>query len=125
VSRRILLLSEDLIWEGYSVESVSNDIYMALTLELRSTLYSLIDDLLQNPGSMRRMANELKPLSRDNTEVAFGIFIGYVTGGFAEIFFDSQKRSMTQSEAGEVKEIVLKRATEMKKAIAYAKSQGN
>ncbi len=98
---------------------------MTLNPELRSTLYSLIDDLLQNPNSMRRMANELKPLTRDNTEVAFGIFIGYVTGGFAEIFFDSQRRSMTQSEAGEVKEIILKRATEMKKAIAYVKSQGN
>jgi hypothetical protein len=98
---------------------------MALTQELRTTLYSLIDDLLQKPTSMRRLANELKPLSKDNTEVAFGIFIGYVTGGFAELFFDSQRRSMTQSEAGEVKEIVLRRATEMKKAIAYAKSQGN
>jgi hypothetical protein len=98
---------------------------MALTPELRTTLYSLIDDLLQKPTSMRRLANELKPLSKDNTEVAFGIFIGYVTGGFAELFFDSQRRSMTQSEAGEVKEIVLRRATEMKKAIAYAKSQGN
>ncbi len=98
---------------------------MTLTPELRSTLYSLIDDLLQKPNGMRRMANELRPLSRDNTEVAFGIFIGYVTGGFAEIFFDSQRRSMTQSEAGEVKEIILKRATEMKKAIAYARSQGN
>ena len=74
---------------------------------------------------MRRMANDLKPLSRDNTEVAFGIFIGYVTGGFAEIFYDSQRRSMTQSEASEVKEIVFKRATEMKKAIAYTRSQGN
>ncbi|MGI0073244.1 MAG: hypothetical protein ACREA3_05485 [Nitrosotalea sp.] len=104
---------------------MENDIYMTLNPELRSTLYSLIDDLLQNPNSMRRMANELKPLTRDNTEVAFGIFIGYVTGGFAEIFFDSQRRSMTQSEAGEVKEIILKRATEMKKAIAYVKSQGN
>ena len=98
---------------------------MTLTTELRSTLYSLIDDLLQNPYSMRRMANDLKPLSRDNTEVAFGIFIGYVTGGFAEIFYDSQRRSMTQSEASEVKEIVFKRATEMKKAIAYTRSQGN
>jgi len=107
------------------MEHTKNDLQMALTSELRSTLYSLIDDLLQNPNSMRKMANELKPLSRDNTEVAFGIFIGYVTGGFAEIFFDSQKRSMTQSEAGEVKEIVLRRAIEMKKAIAYAKFQGN
>ena len=98
---------------------------MTLPAELKSTLSSLIDDLLQNPTSMRKMANELKPLSRDNTEVAFGIFIGYVTGGFAEIFFGSQRRSMTSSEAGEVKEIILKRATEMKKAIAYAKSQGN
>jgi hypothetical protein len=103
---------------------MKNEILMALAPELRTTLYSLIDDLLQNPNSMRKMANELKPLSRDNTEVAFGIFIGYVTGGFAEIFFDSQKRSMTQSEAGEVKEIILKRATEMKNAIAYVKSQG-
>ncbi len=98
---------------------------MTLTTELRSTLYSLIDDLLQKPSSMRRLANEMRPLTRDNTEVAFGIFIGYVTGGFAEIFFDSQRRSMTQSEASEVKEIILKRATEMKKAIAYVKSQGN
>jgi len=98
---------------------------MTLPTGLKSTLCSLIDDLLQNPNSMRKMANDLKPLSRDNTEVAFGIFIGYVTGGFAEIFFDSQRRSMTQSEAGEVKEIILNRATEMKKAIAYAKSQGN
>ena len=117
-------MSEDLIWEGYSVDWVKNYL-MSLTPDLRSTLYSLIDDLLQNPNSMRRMANELKPLSRDNTEVAFGIFIGYVTGGFAEIFFDSQGRSMTQPEASEVKEIILKRATEMKKAIAYVKSQGN
>jgi len=98
---------------------------MALTPVLRSTLYSLIDDLIQNPNSMRKMANELKPLSRDNTEVAFGIFIGYVTGGFAEVFFVSERRSMTQSEAGEVKEIILKRATEMKNSIAYVKSQGN
>jgi hypothetical protein len=98
---------------------------MTLPAGLKSTLYSLIDDLLQNPTSMRKMANDLKPLSRDNTEVAFGIFVGYVTGGFAEIFFDSQKRSMTQLEASEVKEIIFKRATEMKKAIAYAKSQGN
>lgn len=98
---------------------------MTLPGGLKTTLYSLIDDLLQNPTSMRKMANDLKPLSRDNTEVAFGIFIGYVTGGFAEIFFDSQNRSMTQLEAGEVKEIILKRATEMKKAIAHAKPQGN
>ena len=96
---------------------------MTLPSGLKSTLYSLIDDLLQNPNSMRKMANDLKPLSRDNIEVAFGIFIGYVTGGFAEIFFDSQKRSMTQLEASEVKEVILKRTTEMKKAIAYAKSQ--
>jgi hypothetical protein len=98
---------------------------MTLGPELKSTLYSLIDKLMQKPDYMKRMANDLKLLSRDDTDVAFGIFIGYVTGGFAEIFYDSQKRRMTQSEASEVKEIILKSATEMKKAIAYYKSQGN
>lgn len=94
---------------------------MTLGPELKSTLYSLIDNLLLKSDGMKRMANDLRPLSRDDTEVAFGIFVGYVSGGFAEIFFDSQRRSMTQSEAGEVKEIILKRAAEMKKAITYAK----
>jgi hypothetical protein len=95
---------------------------MTLSAELKSSLYSLIDDMMQKPSSMRRMANDLRPLSRDSTEVAFGIFIGYVTGGFAELFYDSQRRSMTRSEAGEVRQIILKRATEMKKAITYVRS---
>ena len=72
---------------------------------------------------MQRLADELRPVTRDNTEVAFGIFVGYVTGGFAEIFFKSQNRSMIRSEVAEVKEIVLQRALEMKKAIAHARAQ--
>jgi hypothetical protein len=94
---------------------------MTLSPELKSALYSLIDGLIQKPNSMRRMADDFWPLSRDNTEVAFGIFIGYVTGGFAELFHDSKRRSMTQSEAADVREIILKRATEMKKAITHAR----
>jgi len=96
---------------------------MALTVELRNTLHTLIDDLMNKPTSMQRLANELRPVTRDSTEVAFGIFVGYVTGGFAEIFFKSQNRSMTESEVIEVKGIILQRALEMKKAIAHARAQ--
>ncbi|TLX95220.1 MAG: hypothetical protein E6K91_03605 [Thaumarchaeota archaeon] len=96
---------------------------MALTIELRNALYTLIEDLMNKPTSMQRLADELRPVTRDNTEVAFGIFVGYVTGGFAEIFFKSQNRSMIRSEVAEVKEIVLQRALEMKKAIAHARAQ--
>jgi hypothetical protein len=96
---------------------------MALTIDLRKALYTLIEDLMNKPTSMQRLADELRPVTRDNTEVAFGIFVGYVTGGFAEIFFKSQNRSMTRSEVAEVKEIVLQRALEMKKAIAHARAQ--
>jgi len=64
-----------------------------------------------------------RPVTKDNTEVAFGIFVGYVTGGFAEIFFKSQNRSMTKFEVAEVKEIILQRALEMKKAIAHVRAQ--
>lgn len=95
---------------------------MTLSPELKSSLYSLIDSLIQKSASMRRMANDLRPLSKDGTEVAFGIFIGYVTGGFAELFHDSQKRIMTRSEAREVRQIILERATEMKKAITHVRS---
>jgi len=49
--------------------------------------------------------------------------VGYVTGGFAEIFFKSQNRSMTKFEVAEVKEIILQRALEMKKAIAHVRAQ--
>ena len=67
---------------------------MALTVELKDALYSLIDNLMTNPQKIRNMASDLKPLTKDDIEVAFGIFVGYVTGGFAELFFGSQKRSM-------------------------------
>jgi hypothetical protein len=50
--------------------------------------------------------------------------VGYVTGGFAELFFDSQKRGMTTAEAKEMQKILFARAFEMKKAIAYAQTQG-
>ena len=96
---------------------------MALTIELRNALYTLIEDLMNKPTSMQRLADELRPVTRDNTEVAFEIFVSYVTGGFAEIFFKSQNRSMIRSEVAEVKEIVLQRALEMKKAIAHARAQ--
>jgi len=96
---------------------------MALTIELRKAFYTLIEDLMNKPTSMQRLADELRPVTRDNTEVAFGIFVGYVTGGFVEIFFKSQNRSMIRSEVAEVKEIVLQRALEMKKAIAHARAQ--
>jgi len=75
------------------------------------------------PQNMRNMATDLKPLTKDDTEVAFGIFVGYVTGGFAELFFESQKRSMTSKEAEEMRNIIFKRALEMKKAISYVRTQ--
>lgn len=96
---------------------------MVLTQQLTDALHSLIDNLMINPLPMRNMANDLKPLSRDDTEVAFGIFVGYVTGGFAELFFESQKRAMTSTEMLEVRKILFDRALEMKKAIAYVRAQ--
>ncbi|MGI0009888.1 MAG: hypothetical protein ACREAE_00635 [Nitrosopumilaceae archaeon] len=96
---------------------------MALTVHLKDALYSLIDNLIVNPQQMRNMASDLKPLARDDVEVAFGIFVGYVTGGFAELFYESQKRSMTASELIEVRKILFERALEMKKAIAYVRAQ--
>ena len=96
---------------------------MALTQELKESLLLLIDNLMANPHNMRSIASDLKPLARDDTEVAFGIFVGYVTGGFAEMFFQSQKRSMTSLEATEMRRILFDRALEMKKAIAYVRSQ--
>ncbi len=50
---------------------------------------------MANPQNMRNMASDLKPLTNDDTEVVFGIFVGYVTGGFAELFFESQMNGMT------------------------------
>ena len=96
---------------------------MALNQELKESLLLLIDNLMANPHNMRSIAYDLKPLAKDYTEVAFGIFVGYVTGGFAELFFESQKRSMTTSEAKEMKKIILERALEMKKAISHARIQ--
>lgn len=98
---------------------------MVLTVELKDALQQLIDNLLVNPQQMRNMAYDLKPLTKDDIEVAFGIFIGYVTGGFAELFFESQKRSMTASELIEVRRILFERALEMKKAIAYVRAQSS
>ena len=46
-----------------------------------------------------------------------------MTGGFAELFFESQKRGMTTSEAKEMKKIILERALKMKKAIAHTRIQ--
>ena len=96
---------------------------MALTVELKDALCSLIDNLMTNPQKIRNMASDLKPLTKDDIEVAFGIFVGYVTGGFAELFFESQKRSMTAKEAVEVRKILFERALEMKNAIAYVRAQ--
>lgn len=96
---------------------------MVLTMELKGTLHHLIDNLMVNPQQMRNMAYDLKPLTKDDVEVAFGIFVGYVTGGFAELFFESQKRSMTASELIQVRKILFERALEMKKAIAYVRVQ--
>lgn len=96
---------------------------MTLTAQLKDALYSLIDNLMINPQQMRNMASDLKPFARDDVEVAFGIFVGYVTGGFAELFFESQKRSMNASELIEVRKILFERALEMKKAIAYVRAQ--
>jgi len=96
---------------------------MVLTVELKDALYSLIDNLMTNPQKIRYMALDLKPLTKDDIEVAFGIFVGYVTGGFAELFFESQKRSMTAKEAIEVRKILFERALEMKNAIAYVRAQ--
>jgi len=96
---------------------------MALTVQLKDALYSLIDNLMVNPQQMRNMASDLKPLAKDDIEVAFGIFVGYVTGGFAELFYESQKRSMTASELIELRKILFERALEMKKAIAYVQAQ--
>jgi len=96
---------------------------MALTVELKDALYTLIDNLMTNPQKIRNMASDLKPLTKDDIEVAFGIFVGYVTGGFTELFFESQKRSMTAKEAIEVRKILFERALEMKNAIAYVRAQ--
>lgn len=96
---------------------------MALTTQLKNALHSLIDNLMVNPQQMRNMASDLKPLAKDDIEVAFGIFVGYVTGGFAELFYESQKRSMTSSELIELRKILFERALEMKKAIAYVRAQ--
>jgi hypothetical protein len=96
---------------------------MSLSVSLKNALILLIDNLLINPQNMRNMASDLKPLTRDDTEVAFGIFVGYVTGGFAELFFESQKRGMTSVEAEEMRKIIFERALEMKKAIAYVRTQ--
>src|SRR5574342_394567 len=96
---------------------------MTLTLELKNALQQLIDNLMVNPQQMRNMAHDLKPLTKDDVEVAFGIFVGYVTGGFAELFLESQKRSMTPTELIEVRKILFERALEMKKAIAYVRAQ--
>lgn len=96
---------------------------MVLTVQLKDALHSLIDNLMVNPQQMRNMASDLKPLARDDVEVAFGIFVGYVTGGFAELFFESQKRTMTASELIEMRKILFERALEMKKAIAYVRAQ--
>ena len=96
---------------------------MALNVQLKDALHLLIDNLMINPQQMRNMAFDLKPLAKDDVEVAFGIFVGYVTGGFAELFFESQKRSMTASELIEVRKILFERALEMKKAITYVRAQ--
>jgi hypothetical protein len=96
---------------------------MVLTVQLKDALHLLIDNLMVNPQQMRNMASDLKPLTKDDVEVAFGIFVGYVTGGFAELFFESQKRSMNASELIEVRKILFERALEMKKAIAYVRAQ--
>ena len=96
---------------------------MSLSVPLKDALNSLIDNLMVNPQNMRNMASDLKPLTRDDTEVAFGIFVGYVTGGFVELFFESQKRDMTSMEAEEMRKIIFERALEMKKAIAYVRTQ--
>ena len=96
---------------------------MVLTQQLTESPLLLIDNLMAAPHNMRNIAYDLKPLAKDDTEVAFGIFVGYVTGGFAELFFESQKRSMTTLEAKEMKKIILERALEMKKAIAHVRIQ--
>jgi hypothetical protein len=96
---------------------------MVLTAQLKDALHLLIDNLMVNPQQMRNMASDLKPLAKDDVEVAFGIFVGYVTGGFAELFFESQKRDMNASELIEVRKILFERALEMKKAIAYVRAQ--
>src|SRR5690349_13930528 len=96
---------------------------MSLSGPLKEELVSLIDNLMVNPQIMRNMAYVLKQLTKDDTEVPFGIFVGYVTGGFAELFFESQKRGMTSVEAEEMRKIIFERALEMKKAIAYVRAQ--
>ena len=96
---------------------------MSLSVPLKDALISLIDNLMINTQNMRNMASDLKPLTRDDTEVAFRIFVWYVTGGFAELFFESQKRGMTSIEAEEMRKIIFERALEMKKAIAYVRAQ--
>ena len=96
---------------------------MSLSVQLKDALVSLIDNLMLNPQNMRNMASDLKPLTKDGIEVAFGIFVGYVTGGFAELFFESQKRSMTSIEAEEMRKIIFERALEMKKAIAHVRAK--
>ena len=122
MSKKIKILSYDLIWEGYCV--VQEFQYsMVLTRESKEALNSLIDGLMSNPQKIRNMAEDLKPLTKDDVEVAFGIFIGYVTGGFAEIFYESKKRNMTTSEIFDVRKILFNRALEMKKAITYVRAQ--
>ena len=116
----IFVIRSDLVRFLCYVISLSK---MNLSLPLREALVSLIDNLMLNPQNMRNMAYDLKPLTKDDTEVAFGIFVGYVTGGFAELFFESQKRCMTSMEAEEMRKIIFERALEMKKAIAYVRSQ--
>ena len=96
---------------------------MVLTTDSKDALNSLIDGLMSNPQKMRNMAEDLKPLTKDDIEVAFGIFVGYVTGGFAEMFYESKKRSMTTLEILEVRKILFDRALEMKKAIAFVRAQ--
>ena len=96
---------------------------MVLSKESRQALNLLIDGLMSSPQKMRNMAEDLKPLTKDDVEVAFGIFIGYVTGGFAQMFYELKKRGMTASEILEVRKVLFNRALEMKKAIAYVQSQ--
>jgi hypothetical protein len=96
---------------------------MSLSVQPKNALVSLIDNLMANPQNMRNMASDLKPLTKDDTEVAFGIFVEYVTGGFAELFFESQMNGMTSIEAEEMQKIIFERALEMKKAIAYVSVQ--
>ena len=122
MSKKIKILSYDLIWEGYFAVQYFIRM-MVLTTDSKDALNSLIDGLMSNPQKMRNMAEDLKPLTKDDIEVAFGIFVGYVTGGFAEMFYESKKRSMTTLEILEVRKILFDRALEMKKAITFVRAQ--